>query len=71
MMRPQPRSTMPSHTGLVMLNTESRLVRMTASQFGLSIFLKVMSRVMPALLTSTSTGPTSFTILATHACAES
>ena len=27
MMRPQPRSTMPSNTGLVMLNTLSRLVR--------------------------------------------
>jgi hypothetical protein len=44
---------------------------MTASQFGLSIFLNVMSRVMPALLTSTSTGPTSLVILATQACAES
>ena len=59
MMRPQPRSTMPSQTCLVMLKHESRLVRMTASQSALSIFLNVMSRVMPALLTSTSTGPTS------------
>jgi hypothetical protein len=71
MIRPQPRSAMASHTGLVMLNTESRLVRITASQFGLSIFLKVMSRVMPALLTSTSIGPTSLTIIATQVCAES
>ena len=59
MMRPQPRSTMPSHTCLVMLNTLSRLVRITASQSALLIFLKVMSRVMPALLTRMSTGPTS------------
>jgi hypothetical protein len=64
MMRPQPRSTMPSHTGLVMLNTLSRLVRSTASQSGLPIFRKVASRVMPALLTSTSTGPTSVCIRA-------
>ena len=35
----------------------------TASQLALSIFLNVMSRVMPALLTSTSTGPTSLTHL--------
>ena len=41
-----------------MLNRLSRLVRITASQLTLSIFLKVMSRVMPALLTNTSTGPT-------------
>ena len=34
-------------------------MRITASQFALSIFLNVMSRVMPALLTSTSIGPTS------------
>ncbi len=57
MMRPQPRSTMPSATCLVMLNRLSRLVRITASQFTLSIFLNVMSRVMPALFTSTSTAP--------------
>src|SRR5450755_2030283 len=67
MMRPQPRSTMPSQTCLVMLKHESRLVLMTASQFALSIFLNVMSRVMPALFTSTSTGPTSLTTCATHA----
>ncbi|MNG24153.1 hypothetical protein D3C84_1088450 [compost metagenome] len=71
MIRPQPRSTMPSQTGLVMLKTESRLVLMTASQFGLSIFLNVMSRVMPALFTSTSTGPISASTAATQAAAES
>ncbi len=59
MMRPQPRSTMPSQTGLVMLNTLSRLVPSTMSQSTLPIFLKVMSLVIPALFTSTSTGPTS------------
>src|ERR1700704_2418919 len=65
MIRPHPRSTMPSHTCLVMLKHESRLVLITASQFALSIFLNVMSRVMPALFTSTSTGPTSLTTCAT------
>ncbi|MNC84564.1 hypothetical protein D3C83_01200 [compost metagenome] len=64
-MRPQPRSTMPSHTGLVMLNTLSRLVRSTASQSTLPILLNVMSRVMPALLTSTSIAPASDWIIAT------
>src|ERR1700737_2716351 len=71
MIRPHPRSTMPSHTCLVMLKQESRLVLITASQFVLSIFLKVMSRVMPALLTSTSTAPTSLTTWATQATHES
>ena len=45
-----------------MLNRLSRLVRITASQFTLSIFLKVMSRVMPALFTSTSTAPSLFNV---------
>ena len=44
---------------------------MTASQLALSIFLNVMSRVMPALLTSTSTGPTSAATFFTHAAADS
>jgi len=39
------------------ITRDSVLKRMTASQLTLSIFLKVMSRVMPALLTSTSTAP--------------
>jgi hypothetical protein len=47
-----------------MLKHESRLVRITASQSALVIFLKVMSRVMPALLTRMSTGPHSFWIAA-------
>src|SRR2546430_4788216 len=51
MTRPQPRSSMPSITCLVMLKHESRLVRITSSQAALVIFLNVMSRVMPALLT--------------------
>ena len=59
MIRPQLRSTMPSQTCLVMLKHESRFVFITASQFALSIFLNVMSRVMPALFTRTSIGPTS------------
>src|SRR4029079_18872352 len=71
MIRPQPRSTMPSHTCFVMLKHESRFVCTTASQFALSIFLNVMSRVMPALLTSTSIGPRSDATSFTHAAAES
>ena len=49
---------MPSITCLVMLKHESRLVRITASQSALVIFLNVMSRVMPALLTRMSIDPT-------------
>ena len=71
MTRPQLRSIMPSMTCLVMLKTESRLVRITTSQSFLDIFLKVMSRVMPALLTSTSTAPTSLNICAMQSLQES
>src|SRR5476651_2199756 len=67
MTRPQPRSIMPSHTCLVMLKQESRFACITASQLILSIFLKVISRVIPALLTSTSTAPRSSVILRTQA----
>ena len=61
---------MPSITCLVMLKQESRLVRITASQSALLIFLKVMSRVMPALFTRMSIGPTSDWMRA-HARAQS
>ena len=71
MIRPQPRSTMPSQTCFVMLKHESRFVFITASQLILSIFLNVMSRVIPALLTSTSIGPISADTFCTHAAAES
>ena len=49
-----------------MLNTKSRLVRMTASQSFFVIFLKVVSRVIPALLTRISTDPTSVAIRPMH-----
>ena len=62
---------MPSQTCFVMLKQESRLVLVTASQFALSIFLNVMSRVMPALFTSTSIGPSSVPTCFTQAAAES
>ena len=62
---------MPSHTGFVMLNALSRLVLMTASQSALVIFLKVVSRVIPALFTRMSTGPTSFWIFAMQAWQDS
>ena len=42
-----------------MLKTELRLVRITASQFSLVMRCSMPSRVMPALLTSTSMGPSS------------
>ena len=70
-MRPNPFSRMWGTTSRHMWNTESRLVRITASQLALSIFLKVMSRVMPALLTSTSIGPTSATTCFAQATHES
>src|SRR5690606_29456904 len=55
--RPKPRSRMPSITPRVMLNTESRLVRITSLHCSGFIRCKVASRVIPALLTSTSIGP--------------
>ncbi len=59
MMRPQPFSTMPGTTCLVTLNMLLRLVSMTAFQSSGVIFRNMRSRVMPALFTSTSMGPTS------------
>ena len=58
-MRPNLRERMPSITGRVMLNSEPRLVLMTAFHCSSVILWKAPSRVMPALLTSTSTGPRS------------
>jgi hypothetical protein len=58
MMRPQPRSTMPSMTCRVTLNTLFRFVLMTAFQSPSVMRLKTESRVMPALLTRMSIGPT-------------
>jgi len=59
MMRPQPRSTMSGTTCLVTLNMLLRLVSITASQSSRVILRNMRSRVMPALLTSTSIGPCS------------
>ena len=59
MTRPKLRARMPSMTSRVMLKTESRLVRITASQFSLVMRCSMASRVMPALLTSMSMGPRS------------
>jgi hypothetical protein len=56
MMRPQPFSTMSATTCLVTLNMLFRLVSITASQSSRVIFRNMRSRVMPALLTSTSIG---------------
>ncbi len=59
MMRPKPRSRMPSMTGRVMLKSEFRLVLMTAFQLSVDILWNGPSLVMPALLIRTSTGPRS------------
>ena len=61
-MRPKPRVFMPSHTALLMLKQEPRLVSMTASHMSRVRRRMVESRVMPALFTRTSTGPRSFSI---------
>ena len=62
-MRPKPRSRILLMIGRVMLNSESRLVRITCSHCSCVIFWSMASREMPALLTSTSMGPTSFSTL--------
>ena len=59
MTRPNLRARMPSITWRVMLNSEPRLVLMTAFHWSSVILWKAPSLVMPALLTSTSTGPRS------------
>jgi len=50
---------MSGTTCLVTLNMLLRLVSITASQSSRVIFTNMRSRVMPALLTSTSIGPCS------------
>ncbi len=67
MMRPQPRSTMPSITWRVTLKTLSRLVESTARHCSSVILRKVESRVMPAQLMRMSTGPCSASIFFTIA----
>jgi hypothetical protein len=62
---------MSSMTCLVTLNRLVRLVSMTASQSARVILRNMPSRVMPALLTSTSTGPCSARTLANAATVES
>ena len=58
-MRPNLRLRMPSITGRHMLNSEFRLVLITAPHCSGVMRWNMVSRVMPALLTSTSTGPRS------------
>ena len=55
-MRPKLRSRMPSMTALDMLKHDDRLVWITAFHCSKLMRCIVVSRVMPALLTSTSTG---------------
>ncbi len=62
---------MPSITCLVTLNSEVRLVSITASQSARVILRNTTSRVMPALLISTSTSPTSALTLSNAALVES
>src|ERR1043165_8288907 len=56
MIRPQPRSLMPSITWRVTLNTLFRLVLITAIQSCSVMRLNTESRVMPALLTQEPPG---------------
>ena len=56
---PKLRARMPSMTSRVMLKTELRLVWITSSQCSFVMRWSMLSRVMPALLTRTSTGPRS------------
>src|SRR5438046_30597 len=56
-MRPKPRVFMPSHTALLTLKQEPRLVSITASHMSRLRRRIVLSRVMPALLTTISIGP--------------
>ncbi len=71
MIRPQPRSTMSGTTCLVALNSEVRLVLITASHSSRVILTNRRSRVMPALFTSTSIGPCSALVLANASTVES
>jgi hypothetical protein len=64
-MRPNPRSRIPSITTRHRLKQEVRLVWMTAVHASGVMRWSTPSRVMPALLTSTSMGPKSDAILAT------
>ena len=66
-MRPRPRSRMPSITGRHMLNSELRLVSITAVHCSGVMRWKTESRMIPALLTSTSTGPSSASTILTPA----
>ena len=70
-MRPKPFSRMLSMTLRVVLYIEVRLTLMTAFQFSGVSLCSGASRVMPALLTRTSTGPCSATILAMPALVDS
>ena len=62
---------MSGTTCLVTLNMLFRLVSMTAFQSSGDIFRNMRSRVMPALLTSTSIGPCSALALANASTVES
>ena len=64
MIRPKPRSRMPSMTLRQVLKALDRSVAITASQSPGSILCNGLSRVMPALLTRMSIGPISASILA-------
>ncbi len=66
-MRPKPRSRIPSMTLRVMLKIEARFTWITSFHCSSLILWSMASRVMPALLTSTSIGPSSFSTLATAA----
>ena len=66
MIFPRPRSIMPWTTAWVQTNGPVRFVSRTASQSALLIWASGPRRFTPALLTSTSIGPTSFSMRATE-----
>jgi len=71
MILPQPRSAIFDETCLVMLKRLLRLVEITAFHCASSIRANILSRVMPALLTRMSIGPTLASASAVRATQES
>ena len=63
--RPQPRCRMPGNVALAVLKQPPRFTSITSFQASNVIFSSVPSRVIPALFTTTSIGPSSASMAAT------
>lgn len=70
-MRPYLRSRMWSHTALQQLAAPITCTSRTSRKSARSIFAKLLSRMMPALLTRMSIWPQRFSVSATIACTAS